>query len=98
MTDAIDVCKFECEIKFHILQYLQQMKQFTKYLSNYTKNVQSMTDQDKLTMILLEVQSVRYPIGLEGNGFFTVTYKFLGGVSNTKISKGEQLFFFRWII
>lgn len=57
------------------------MKQFATYLSNYTKNVKSMTDPDKLTMILLEIQSVRNPIGLEGYGFFTVTYKFLGSVS-----------------
>ncbi|XP_037032016.1 uncharacterized protein LOC119071264 [Bradysia coprophila] len=56
------------------------MSQFTKYLSNCTKNVKSMTDPDKLAVIFLEIQSVRYPIGLEGYGFFTVTYKFLGSV------------------
>lgn len=60
---------------------MDQMKQFTSYLSNYTKNIKSMADTDKVTMILLEIQSVRYPIGLEGYGFFTVTYKFLGSVS-----------------
>ncbi|KAJ6646333.1 Mucolipin-3 [Pseudolycoriella hygida] len=66
------------------------MKQFTEYLTNYTKNVKSMTDPEKLTMILLEIQSVRYPIGLEGYGFFTVTYKFLGSMINA-IAGNENL-------
>lgn len=51
-----------------------------------------MNDPDKLTMILVEIQSVRYPIGLEGYGFFTVTYKFLGSVSTF----GIIFYFFDW--
>lgn len=42
-----------------------------------------MTDSDKLTMVLLDTQLIKYPIGLEGYAFFTVTYKFLGSVSIT---------------
>lgn len=57
------------------------MNQFTKYLSDCTKNDKFMTDPEKLETIFLEIQAVRYPIGLEGYGFFTVTYKFLGSVS-----------------
>lgn len=58
-----------------------QMKQFKKYLAEYTKNVKSMRDTDKLAIILLEMHLARYTIGLEGYGFFTVTYEFLGSVS-----------------